>query len=176
MNGTNLAEPPSSRRRLTEVHIIAARERAMRLFATTSSVFPSEWATGQVIDMTVVDVSEFAYHARRVIDLCDFRQRKFDLVDQTRFGLNPEQNIVFISDFHDALNRLHHARDFVFHWAVKETLPKYFLASPRELVVSFLSVGTDRLDKANVSLFGVAMAFLNSVIRAVKEDFPDYQF
>jgi hypothetical protein len=123
-----------------------------------------------------LDASEFAFHARRVVDLCGFRNRAFDLVDQTRFSLSPDQNIAFISDFHEALNRLHHVTDFTFHWAVLETRPKVFLASPGEHVVSFFRVETDQRKKANISVFGVAWAFLNSVIGAVKEEFPDYQF
>jgi len=167
---------PSSTRRLTEVHLIAARERALRLFAMTSTIFPEEWASREIVELTVTDASELAYHARRVIDLCGFHKRSFDLVDQTRFGLNPGQDITFVSDLHDALNRLHHAREFKFHWAILNQPKKIYLASQKELVVSFLEIGTDYRKMANISLFGVAISFLNSVIRAVKDEFPKYQF
>ena len=165
----------SSKRRLTELHVIAARERAMRLFCTASTIFPAEWAAQLVAEQTTVDLSEFSYHARRVIDLCGFRKRSFENVDQVRFGLTPGQDVTFIQDFHEALNRLHHVRELAFDWAVWEG-EKIFTASPRNLVPSFVRVETDKLPTANISLFGVAVSYLNSVIPAVRVTYPGYQF
>ena len=165
----------SSKRRLTELHLVAARERAMRLFATTSAIFPTEWAKALVIEQTVVDVSEFAYHSRRVLDLCGLWGVHFPDVDALRFKLAPGQDITFIPDFREAVNRLHHAVDLKFNWAIWEG-EKVFLASEGDMVVSFVKVTTDKLPEANISLFGVAVSFLNGVIPAVKAKLPDYQF
>ena len=154
---------------------MSARERALRLFCTTSAIFPSEWATQLVVEQTTIDVSEFAYHARRAIYLCDLRKTHFDSVDQTRFGLTPGQGINFITDLHEALNRLHHVKEMAFDWSIWEG-EKIFLASPRNFVASFVRVSTDNREVANISLFGVALSFLNTVIPAVRDKFPDYQF
>ena len=152
----------SSKRRLTELHVIAARGRAVRLFCTASTIFPAEWAAQIVAEQTTVDLSEFSYHARRVIELCGFRNRIFESVDQVRFGLSPGQNIEFIHDLHEALNRLHHVRELDFDWAVWEG-EKIFLASSRNLVPSFVRVETDKLPTANISISVLLSRFLTAL-------------
>jgi len=170
-----VANNDSSRRRLTEIHAVAARERAMRIFCTSSTIFPQEWATNLVSEQTMIDLSEFSYHARRLIDLCELRNQKFMNVNQFRFGLSPDQDIIFIADFHEAINRLHHVRKLEFDWAAWHG-EKIFLASPTNFVPSFVRVATDKRATANISLFGIAFSFLSSVIPTMISKFPEYRF
>lgn len=160
---------------MAEVHLIEARSRALRLFAVASAIYPKEWAGAQVIEPVLVDTSDFAFHARRVNDICGYKNRPFTDVDATRFKFSAGQNIALVRDYRDALNRIHHARELTFNWAVWDGQP-IFTSSPENLIASHLRVETDQREPANVSIFGLAFCFLVSVLPAVKADFPDYQF
>jgi hypothetical protein len=160
---------------MAEVHLIESRARALRLFAVSSAVYPSEWASQQVVEPTLIDVSDFAFHARRVNDLCGYKARSFPDVNAVRYKFSAGQNISLVEDYRDALNRIHHARELVFNWAIWEGA-SIFTSSAKNLVASYLRVETDQREPANISIFGLAFCFLVCVLPAVKADFPDYRF
>lgn len=161
---------------MTEVHLLEARTHAYRLFAVASAIYPQEWAGAQVVEPALIDLSNFAYHARRVNDLCGYKTRAFDAVDAVRYGFSPDQDIPLVSDYREALNRLHHASELTFNWSVLER-PRVFTSSPQNLVASYLRVETENWkEAANISIFGLAFCFLSSVLPAVMAGFPVYRF
>jgi hypothetical protein len=164
-----------SDRRITELHLTAARKAALRLFCTASTMFPDEWG-GDVINETLhVDLTEFAIHARRVSELCDLMMTEFPGADATRFQISEPSDFPLMKDYHKALSRLVHARKLVVGYALW-TGPKIWLNSAKDKAVSYVRVETDRYPAANISVFGIATCFLSEVIIAVKRRFPEYRF
>jgi hypothetical protein len=162
-------------RRITELHIIEARKRALRLFCTGSSIFPDEWSGNTINETLNVDLTEFALHARCVSELCDLRKEKFPGADATRFKIEDPADFVFIDDYAEALNRLVHARKFVVGYGIW-TGKKIWLNSKQEKIISYVKVETDRWPSANISVVGLATCFLGEVLITVKERFPDFLF
>lgn len=162
-------------RRITELHLAEARRRALRLFCTSSAIFPDEWGGGIVNDALHVDLTIFALHARRVSELCGFSQTKFTGVATTRFRITDPPDLVLIADYNDALNRLVHARRFIVGYAVWDGA-KVWLNSANDKVVSYVAVETDRRPRANLSVFGLATCFLSEVLIAVKAGFSELRF
>ena len=170
---TDTIKEPADRR-ITELHIIEARKRALRLFCTGSSIFPDEWGGNTINETLNVDLTEFALHARCVNELCDLRKEKFPGAGATRFKIEDPADFVLIDDYAEALNRLVHARKFVVGYGIW-TGKKIWLNSKREKI-SYVRVETDRWPPANISVVGIAICFLGEVLIAVKERFPDYAF
>jgi len=162
-------------RRITELHLVEARNRALRLFCTSSTMFPDEWGGDSVNETLNVDLTEFALHARCVNDLCGLAGMKFPGVNATRFNLTEPSAFVLIDDYHDALNYLVHARRFIVGYGLW-TGPKVWLNSAQDKMVSYVRVETDRRPAANISVFGIATCFLSEVLITVKQRFPDYRF
>jgi hypothetical protein len=80
----------------------------------------------------------------------------------TRYRFTPGYGVDLLPDYHEALNRLVHARELAIGYAVWEG-EKVFLAH-ENLSVSYIKITTDRLPTAYVSVFGLATCFLNDVL------------
>ena len=171
-----MSQLTNSERRLTELHIGEARSRALRLFMATSTIFPAEWTDwGGLSDMLVTDVHEMAFHARRVIDLCRIDVASFTMVDAVRYSFEPGSETLLVANLREALDRLHHARDMIFVWSVWTGRP-VFVTSRANHAPSYVSVTTDIRERANISLYGVAMSYLYEVLPEVSRSFPEYEF
>lgn len=162
-------------RRIAELHLAQARNGALRLFCTSSAIFPDEWGGSIVNESLHIDLTSFALHARRVSELCGFSQMKFAGVATTRFRISDPPDLVLIADYNEALNRLVHARRFIVGYAVWDGT-KIWLNSANDKVVSYVAVETDRRPRANLSVFGLATCFLSEVLIAVKTSFPELCF
>jgi hypothetical protein len=160
-------------RRLAEIHIIRARRSALHLFAFTSSVFPSEW-NKSYIEEIVPELLEFAFHARRVNQLCELDKFQFPRIDKflVTFDSGPDE---WETRYQNALNRVLHARKFVFGNAQADHR-KIFLKAEDNLSPLYVRIETDQREFASVSLYGFVDCFLSAVIPEIKKRFPDFQF
>jgi hypothetical protein len=61
-----------------------------------------------------------------------------------------------------------------FEWGIW-TGKRRWMASEADMVVSHVTVKTDRLPNACISIFGLSVCFLNVVIPAVRNQHPEYQ-
>ena len=161
-------------RRLAELHITQARERAVRLLTAASTIFPEEW-TKQIDELAVVDLAEFAIHARRITELCDMRSEKFIGAHESRykFSVPPPQPLE--TDYHEALNLLIHAKSYIIGHTVWDGA-EIFQGSANNLALSYVRIATDRKPESCVSVFGIAFCFLTSVLARVKAKHPELQF
>lgn len=160
--------------RLSELHLQSARTRAMRIFAFTSAVFPGEWAHAYTEDV-VTDLLEFAFHARRVNQLCGLDKQVFPSIKRLLVALSEGDPGDWEERYQDALNRLVHVKTFVFgnchadHRVV-------FAAAESNLMPLYVRVETDIRQMATISLYGLIDCFLNSVIPEIRKRFPDWKF
>lgn len=166
--------PDVVERRLTELHIIAAKDRALRLFAFTSTVYPKEWGT-PFTELAILDLLEFAYHARRVNQLCGIDCTQFPSAYRLLVKISENDPGDWESSYHSALNRILHAKTFIFG-TVHSDHRKLFLASEANLIPLYVKISTDKLETATISLYGIADCFLTSVISEIKKKYPDFQF
>lgn len=85
--------------------MIQARDRAFRILTLASTIFPEEWAK-QLDELAVIDLVEFAIHARRVTELCDLRIEQFAGADASRYRFSVAPPEPLEPDYHEALNQL----------------------------------------------------------------------
>ena len=160
-------------RRLAELHISRAIDSALRLFSISSSIIPIEFKD-RVSDQIIVEISEFALHARRVNEICDFRKFDFSTTKSDRWNTSGHQSPLE-DRYQNALNRLIHAKSLTVgysQWGGE----KIFLSSQNNIIPSYLEIETDRLDAKCVSIFGVSFCFLTEVIIKIKEEYPELAF
>jgi hypothetical protein len=162
-------------RRLMELHIVRARERALRVFTFSSSVFPQEWGP-QALEAVIMDLFELAFHTRRIFECCSINDENFRPIDRFLVNFSVPISYPVETRFRSALNGLTHARKFTFGWTHADHR-RNFLASEANLMPTYVVLNTDhdKTDRA-VSLFGLADAFLTDMILAIKRDFPEFQF
>jgi hypothetical protein len=161
-------------RRVAELHLIQARERALRLFTLASTIFPEEWAK-PLDELAVVDLTEFAIHARRITELCDLRGETFSGADASRFKFSVPPPEPLETNYNEALNQLIHAKTYTVGHMVWDG-PKIFLSSAQNLTLGYVRIATDRKATKCVSIFGVSTCFLTAVLPAVKTKHPQFQF
>lgn len=160
--------------RLGELHIVKAREKALRIFAFSSAVFPGEWKDRYIEDITL-DLLEFAFHARRVNEICGIDVSSLDSIRASNFVISDGNPGDWVERYDYALNRLLHATEFVFGNA--HSLHRVvFTSSESNLVPSYVQVTTDQRSRETIGLFGLAFCFLNAVIPEVKRLFPKWVF
>jgi hypothetical protein len=164
----------SRMRRLGELHLIQARSHALRLVAHATAVYPEEW-TVLVVEQCSLELLEFAFHARRVNQLCGIEDHQFNSVDQRACVIAEGDPKQWMTNYKQALSRLHHASDFVFGWAHADHR-KLYTTSSANLVPLYVKVATDNFPEATISIFGVASCFLNEVIGLIKQSHPEWQF
>lgn len=160
-------------RRLAELHIINARERALRLFALCSTIFPEVMKT-HLDELAVVDLAEFAIHARRITELCDLRSEKFAGADACRYKYSVPPPEPLEIDYHEALNRLIHAKTYTMGHVVWDG-PRIF-GDAIHLAIGYVRIATDRKPSSCVSAFGVVHCFLSSVLARVTAKHSELRF
>ena len=161
-------------RRLGELHVEAARLRALRLVAYTGAVFPGEW-TDTYNEAITSDLLEFAFHARRVNQICELENVDFGSIKTFQVVISANDPSNWLDKYGWALNRLMHAREFTFGNCHADHR-QIFTRAQSNLIPLYVKVTTDRREMATISLFGLAECYLNRVIAAVKENYPDWKF
>ena len=160
--------------RLAELHIVSARSRAFRLLTAASTILPDEWGAGPFTEMVIIDLVEFALHARRVSDICGFKG--FNGASATRFKMSENQeSIVFMDNYDYALNRVIHTRTLKAGYTIWEGT-KIFTGSTLNKVFSYVVASSDKYPAEKISIFGLATCFLTKVISRIKNDFPQFSF
>jgi|GEM_PF-1490967 len=161
-------------RRICEIHIGAARQKALRIVAFTGSVFPGEWTSAFAEDLTL-DVIEFAYHARRVNQICGFEQEDFPPITNNQVQISENDPGSWVEKYQWALNRLVHMDSYVLgHGHVDHR--RVYLASESNLAPVYVRVSSDKFASETISLYGLVSCFLVSVIPLVMSRFPDFRF
>ena len=161
-------------RRIAELHIIRARDEAIKIFAFAGAVYPIEWQKNYT-EHIISHVFDFAFHARRVNHLCDLRKVDFGSINVHIVKISEGDPGDWEHDYHEALNRLAHACEFIFGNAHADHR-KIFTNSKANLMPLYLKVGTDYKKTASISLFGLVECFLFRVIPEIKTRFPKYEF
>jgi hypothetical protein len=161
-------------RRLGELHIEKARLKALRLVAFTGAVFPGEWMA-PYNEAVTSDLLEFAFHARRVNQICELEGVDFGSIKVFQVTISGNDPGDWVEHYGWALDRLMHAREFIFGNCHADHRP-IFTSSASNLMPLYVKVATDRREMATISLFGLAECYLNRVVAAVKQKFPDWQF
>lgn len=159
-------------KRLGELHVAEARDRALRLVAYTGAVFPSEWADPYMETVTS-DLLNFAYHARRVNEICELKAIDFGSIKTFQVVISHNDPGHWVENYGWALDRLMHAREFVFGNCHADHR-KVFIQSAANLTPLYVKVKTDKRELATISIFGLAECFLNRVISQVKSKHPDW--
>ena len=160
--------------RLTEIHIIQARLRALRLVAFTGAVFPGEWGA-QWNEAIVPDLLEFGFHARKVNEFCCLMDDDFGSIDVKIVNISEGDPGNWESNYRNALNALMHMQTFSIGHAHADHR-RIFLASEANLIATYIKVSTDRYPEVTISLFGLVDCFLNRVLHRVRERHPGLRF
>lgn len=164
----------SSADRLTEIHIVQARLRALRLVAFTGAVFPGEWGA-QWNEAIVPDLLEFGFHARKVNEFCGLMDEDFGSIDVKIVNISAGDPGNWESNYRNALNALMHMQTFSIGHAHADHR-RIFLASEANLIATYIKVSTDRYPEVTISLFGLVDCFLNRVLHKVRERHPRLRF
>lgn len=160
-------------RRLAEIHIIAAREKALRIFSYASTVYPGEWGK-QYQEIIILDLQEFAYHARRINQLCDLERYQFPDVDRLLVKITESDPGDWEKNYKYALNRIAHIKKFVFGSAHADH--RITFQNSDNLMPLYVKIETDNHDFATISIFGIVDCFLSAVIPEIVRKFPEFQF
>lgn len=171
MAKNNLSRPIEQR--IGEIHIDAARRKALRIVAFTGSVFPGEWTPAFAEDLTL-DVIEFAYHARRVNQICGFEQEEFPPITNNQVQISENDPGSWVERYQWALNRLVHMDTYVLGYGHVDHRRMY-LAAESNLAPLYAKVSSDKFASETISLYGLVSCFLVSVIPLVRSHFPDFQ-
>lgn len=163
----------SNIRRIGELHLNAARTRALRIFAFTGAVFPGEWENPYVETITQ-DLLEFAFHARRVNQICSVDIASLPSINVTIVNISQAGPIQWVERYDWALNRLMHAEEFVFGNCHADHRP-IFTDSMSNLMPLYVRVSTDERSEETISLFGMVQCFLVGVIPQIQQRFPDWR-
>lgn len=148
--------------------------RALRLFAFTSSVFPSEW--GETWNETIVpDLLEFGFHARKVNEFCGFKDAKFSDAGRMLVRISENDPGNWERNYNYALNLLMHMTSFVIGQTHADHR-RIFLKSEANLSTTYVTVKTDRFPESSISIYGLVDCFLTDVIIKIKNEFPEIRF
>jgi hypothetical protein len=161
-------------RRLAEIHIERARSKALRLFAFSGSVYPAEWG-GPYIELIVPDLFEFAFHARRINQICGLEKFTFPDINKLLVKISEGDPGDWETNYQYALNRLVHAKTFKFGNAHADHR-RLFLKSEANLIPLYVRIETDQREIASISIYGLIDCFLSFVIPEIKRLFPEFRF
>ncbi len=164
----------NSRQRLTEIHIVQGRLRALRLVAFTSSVFPGEWSD-EWNEMIVPDLLEFGYHARKVNEFCGLMGERFPSIDKKIIAISEGDPGNWEGSYRNALNALMHMQNFAIGYAHADHR-QTFINAESNLIATYVKVSTDKFPETTISIFGLTECFLNYVIPKVREKYPNLRF
>ena len=161
-------------KKLAEIHISESRKYALRLFAFTSAVFPSEWSDvwNEII---TTDLLEFAFHARKVNDLCELQKELFPSIDNLIVKISENDPGNWEKNYQFALNAFIHINSFTIgHVHADHRL--IFEKSQANLQATYVKIKTDKYPEKTISICGLVYCFLNNVIPALKSKFPELRF
>lgn len=163
-----------SMQKLVEIHITEARQRALRLFAFVSTVFPAEWrATWN--ELIAPDLLEFAFHARKVNDLCGLKGDSFPNVDSLMVRISENDPGQWEKNYEYALNAFVHMRSFKIGHAHADHR-MIFGKSEANLQATYVKIETDQFAEKAISISGIVFCFLDSVIPIIKSKYPEVRF
>lgn len=160
--------------KLAEIHIQEARKYALRLFAFTSTVFPSEWDKTWN-ELITPDLVEFAFHARKVSEFCNLRGEDFPPINNLIVKISENDPGNWEADYHHALNAFIHIKSFVIGHAHADHR-QVFENSEANLVATYVKIQTDRFPEKTISICGLVFCFLNNVIPLVRRKYPTFVF
>lgn len=156
-----------SRQRLTEIHIMQGRLRALRLVAFTSSVFPGEWSN-EWNEMFVPDLLEFGFHARKVNEFCGLMDERFPSIDKKIVAISEGDPGTWEGSYRNAPNALMHMQSFAIGHAHADHR-RTFINAESNLIATYIKVATDKFPATTISILGPTECFLNYVIPTVRE-------
>ncbi len=121
-----------------------------------------------------MDLSEFAFHARRVNEFCALR--KADFPDAPVFLVRISENAPpdLQRNYEYSLNLIVHAREFVLGYTHADHR-KIFHESAANLIPLYARIKTDQ-QTGTISIFGIAHCFLNGAIPMIKAQRPELEF
>ena len=146
------------------------------MFAFASSVYPEEWQ-GIYIDTFAMDLFEFAFHARRINQILAFDDFVFPSITKHLVVLSEGDPGNWEDNYQFALNRLAHARKFVFGNAHADHR-KTFTESAANLTPIYVKIETDKVKNGMkpIALYGLLDCFLSVVLEKVRADYPAIKF
>ena len=118
---------------------------------------------------------EFAYHARRVNQICGLEQEVFPAITNNQVKISENDPGAWIEKYQWALNRVVHMESHVLGYAHADHRPIY-TASASNLTPLYVKVSSDDFPSEAISLYGLASCFLTSVIPLVIARFPQFRF
>ena len=146
----------------------------MRVFAFAGAVFPGEWKD-TYIEVVTHDLLEFAFHARRVNQICSVDVLTLPSINIRTVIISRGDPGGWVERYDWALNTLMHAREFIFG-NVHADHRVIFTCSESNVMPLYVRVTTDQRLEETISLFGVVNCFLNNVIPQIRMRFPDWRF
>lgn len=161
--------------RLLEIHIQEARNHALQLMAFSGAVFPEEWSNSwsEIVTSNLLD---FAYHARKVNEMCDFKGDDFSdigALKMVKISENAPGN--WEGNYQFSLNAFIHVKSFSIG-NVHAEHRKIFTNSSANLIATYVKIETDKYSEKTISICGLAYCFLTEVIPMVKKRFPQVKF
>ncbi|PNG07001.1 hypothetical protein CXL00_07025 [Stutzerimonas stutzeri] len=161
-------------KRLAEIHIAESRKYALRLFAFTSSVFPSEWGSTWS-EIITADLLEFAFHARKVNELCRLQDEKFPSIGTLLIKISEGDPGNWEANYQYALNAFVHLNDYKIGHAHADHRA-IFIGSEASLQATYVKIKTDKFSEKTISICGLVFCFLNSVVPLLRRRFPELRF
>jgi hypothetical protein len=160
--------------KLAEIHVQGARQYALRLFAFVSTVFPSEW--GQTWNELIApDLLEFAFHARKVNELCGLKDESFPDVDSLIVHISENNPEGWETNYQYALNAFVHMKSFMLGHAHADHR-RVFEKSEANLQATYVRIQTDKFAEKTISISGLVFCFLNNVIPVIRKKYPEMRF
>jgi hypothetical protein len=156
--------------RVVEIQLEKAKTLALRIHAASSSVVPVEW-TDLHKEVFLVDVLEFAYHARCVSNACIPKDVEFD-IDFYSVEFTNEPAGERVNKYHHALNRFHHMKSITIGYTHSDHR-KIYSNSESNLILTYARIETDKYNTSIVSLFGVVFCFLTKILLFIRDRYPD---
>lgn len=163
-----------SAQKLAEIHVQQARKYALRLFAYTSTVFPSEWDQTWN-ELITPDLLEFAFHARKVNEFCDLRDEAFPDINSLIVKISSNEPGNWETNYHYALNAFVHVNSFVLGHSHADHR-RIFEKSQANLQATYVKIGTDKFPEKTISIIGLVSCYLQNVIPLVRSKYPHLKF
>lgn len=160
--------------KLVEIHISEAKKHALQLFAFTSAVFPAEWSSSwnEVVTFSLL---EFSFHARKVNELCEFKNEAFPSINQLMVKISENDPGNWETNYHFALNAFIHIKSFIIGQAHADHRV-IFPSSSANLQTTYVKIETDKHPEKTISICGLVFCFLNHVIPLLRSKYPDLKF
>lgn len=166
--------PSENVKRLAEIHITEARKHALKLFAFTSSVFPSEW-NNTWNEIITTELLEFSFHARKVNEICNLQDEVFPSIDTLIVKISENNPGNWETNYQYALNAFVHIKSFKIGHAHSDHRV-IFKNSESNLQATYVKIQTDKFPEKTISICGLVFCFLNSVIPLLRNKFPELRF